>query len=243
MNISPEALQILKESTIENNTLALPARQLDRKLYVEVNRVLENTGGQWKRGLKVHVFPSDPSTILGLNIDAGRFVDKKKELQAFYTPQDVAERVVERACLTEGMRVLEPSAGNGALADEIVKTGAKVVCVEINPEEAKKLRERFNTVFEQDFLTVPVFEVDAVVANPPFTKDQDIKHVLNAYDFLKSGGRLVAIMSPGFTFGGNKRRTAFREFVEEHGMWESLPEGSFKESGTNVNTVVVTLRK
>jgi hypothetical protein len=60
--------------------------------------------------------------------------------------------------------------------------------------------------------------------------------------FLKPDGRLVAIMSAGVSFRQDKRTTAFRKLVEERGgMIEPLPEDSFKESGTSVNTVLVVV--
>jgi hypothetical protein len=40
-----------------------------------------------------------------------------------------------------------------------------------------------------------------------------------------------------------ERSRAVRELVERHGTIEPLPEGSFKESGTMVRTVLVTLSR
>jgi hypothetical protein len=79
--------------------------------------------------------------------------------------------------------------------------------------------------------------------NPPFERQQDIDHVLHAFKFLKPSGRLVAIMSASVTFRENKKTLEFREFIRQHGHLEHNPEGSFKESGTMVNTVTVVLYK
>jgi 16S rRNA G1207 methylase RsmC len=80
--------------------------------------------------------------------------------------------------------------------------------------------------------------------NPPFSKGQDIQHVTHALGFLKPGGRLVAIMGAGVTFRQDKRATEFRELVQAMGgTIARLPEGSFKSSGTMVNTVIVVIDK
>ncbi|KNY16930.1 hypothetical protein AKG11_11455 [Shinella sp. SUS2] len=81
-----------------------------------------------------------------------------------------------------------------------------------------------------------------LLANPPFVKQDDIRHVMHAFKFLKSGGRLVAIVSASVMFRDNKLTTAFREFVSANGGgMKRLPDGSFKSSGTGVNTCIVTV--
>ena len=77
--------------------------------------------------------------------------------------------------------------------------------------------------------------------NPPFENHQDIQHVEHAYSLLKPGGRLVSIMSPAFTFQTTRAPAAFRKLAERLGRWEELPVGSFKDSGTRVQTVLVVL--
>ena len=71
----------------------------------------------------------------------------------------------------------------------------------------------------------------------------DIDHVLHAWKFLKPGGRLVSIMSAGVIFRDNRKTVDFQNFVEQHGYMERLPEGSFKDSGTMVNTCIVVVDK
>jgi hypothetical protein len=79
--------------------------------------------------------------------------------------------------------------------------------------------------------------------NPPFTKQQDIDHVAHAYSLLRQGGKLVAVISSAFTFRENRKSVEFRELVRQHGHFEHLPLGTFKDSGTEVATVLVTLFK
>ena len=74
---------------------------------------------------------------------------------------------------------------------------------------------------------------------------QDIDHVTTAFNLLADGGVLVAIMSSGVMFRENKKTVAFRESILNNyaDVIENNPDGSFKESGTMVNTVMVRLVK
>ena len=101
----------------------------------------------------------------------------------------------------------------------------------------------FCTGQQADFLNIqPDASYDRIVMNPPFAEQDDIRHVMHAFGFLRRNGRLVAIMSAGILFRANKLTTAFRDFVADRGgAIEPLPEGSFRSSGTAVNTCVVTI--
>ena len=177
-------------------------------------------------------------------IDTGVTVATGEQL--FITPPDLAQRVIDEANIEAGHSVLEPSAGTGALIDALPE-GATVTAVEQSSSLSDALRQsgKAKAVYNSDFLQVapdamPAF--DRVIMNPPFAKQADIDHVTHALKFLKPDGTLVAIMSAGVEFRQDKKATAFRELVESRGgVIEALPEGSFKQSGTNVNTVIVTL--
>ncbi len=80
---------------------------------------------------------------------------------------------------------------------------------------------------------------DRIVMNPPFSKGRDIQHVRHAFDLLRPGGRLVAIMGEGAFFHSNKQAESFREWLETLGATsEKLPEGSFMDPSLPVNTGV-----
>lgn len=74
----------------------------------------------------------------------------------------------------------------------------------------------------------------------PFAKSADAAHVLHAYDFLIPGGRLVAVMAASVEFRETKAYRAVRELASRV---TRNPEGSFKPSGTNVNTAIVVIEK
>lgn len=81
--------------------------------------------------------------------------------------------------------------------------------------------------------------------NPPFSKSQDVRHVLHAWEFVRPGGRLVAIVSPGFTFRKGRIYDDFRAMLAE-AAWKihtDLPPGTFADQGVKVRTVLLTLAK
>jgi ABC-type branched-subunit amino acid transport system substrate-binding protein len=80
--------------------------------------------------------------------------------------------------------------------------------------------------------------------NPPFDRERDIDHVMHAMKFLKDDGMLIAIMSAHTEFAQSKKAVAFREYIERlHGDFRDNPAGSFSSVGTNVNTIVLRVRK
>ena len=248
MKIAEDILKILAECRIENNTLFLPPEQLDRKTYVAVNKCLENIGGKWNRKAKGHVFDDDPTEAFDNLIITGETEDMKKTFQFFPTPRAVAEIVCDMAELKQSSRVLEPSAGKGDLADAIFERSKTVYCYEINKKMCRDLDEKPYTLLACcDFLVVKPTEqqpFDRVVMNPPFSRQQDIDHICHAYEFLKSGGILVSLISLAPFFRMNEKSVKFREWLEEHNAETiDVPAGAFKESGTMIPTKIVKIKK
>jgi predicted RNA methylase len=238
MKISNEVLNVLSNANTNGNHLTLTG-QLDRKLYQDANKALEAAGGKWNRKAKAHVFDRDASEAIDQLLLTGE-ITVPQNFGYFPTPKALVEQMIELAELDQGMRVLEPSAGQGAIAHEVIKY-CDVDCYELLESNANKIA--ICGVNVGDFLQVepnPIY--DRVIMNPPFSKQQDIHHVLHAFKFLKPGGKLVSVMSNSVTFRDNKLTKDFREFVDMHGGYiEECPEASFKESGTMVRTVIATL--
>lgn len=247
INIDGDIAQILRCATIKDNTLQLTG-QLDRPTYQRVMKVLEAAGGKWNRKAGCHVFPQPVGEIFKEALATGGIVHKKKALQAFYTPEPAAARLVLAAEIEDGMLCLEPSAGNGQLIEAIQPVANVCIhAIEIDKTAIIELQKRFPGVqpTQGDFLAEkPVERYDRVVMNPPFTGGQDIDHVLHAFKFLRPGGVLVAIMSPGWQENQTARAAKFRNFVAGHGeIVDNLPPGTFHESGTEIRTVIIKLTK
>lgn len=252
--IDRDVLTVLSDCSVKGSLVHLPPGRLDRKLYLRVNAVLEALGGKWNRKSRGHLFESDPAGALDDCILTGSYVKPKDEFGFFPTPAAVADVVAELADLRSGHRVLEPSAGTGALVEASLRvcstlrlSGVQFACVEIQPELAAKLNRFDCTVVAGDFLAQRAEALgvrtsfDRVVMNPPFSRGQDVLHVTHAFEFLKPGGRLVSVMSAGVEFRRDKRYAEFRERFSPE--LTRLPENSFRESGTNVSTVIAVIDK
>lgn len=243
--LAPEIVEILRGLRVSGNVVYID-QQLDRDLYVKVNKALEALGGKWNRKIRGHVFPEDPSEKLMQAVVTEKVVDPKKEFGFFETPDTLASEIVLTADLGDRMRVLEPSAGRGAIADVVAYMcpGCRLEVVEIQEENRKVLKGKGHRLVGKDFMKFKKKGYDRIVMNPPFAKQQDIAHVRHAFSLLKPGGRLVSVMGASVKFRSDKKAVSFREFLEEHGATVvDLPPETFREAGTLVNAVLVTVDK
>ena len=153
MQVDSEVLSVLSRATTNGTALTLVG-QLDRKLYERTNKVLEAAGGKWDRRAKAHVFADDAATRMEQILLTGDIVIPKDEFNYFPTPPDVVDRLMELADVRPGMLVLEPSAGQGAIANACRTAGGEVTCIELMPANAQALRDQRHSVSERDFLTM-----------------------------------------------------------------------------------------
>lgn len=255
VKLSPEVEDVLLRSEIGTTTLKLP-EQLDRKLYMAVNKVITLAGGRWHKGQGLHVFDRDPREVLGLALTSGEIVDEKKLFQFYPTPREAADVVWEMAEVGPDMHLLEPSAGNGgllkAIPENFFRSPMQIHAVELNPAHTKAIYAEIERIAKPssdygivacpyDFLTMYIASprFDRIIMNPPFTKGQAKQHVKHAWQFLAPGGRLVAILPGELT----ETSPFLMDFDTTDINCYPLPEGTFKESGTNIKTTIVTLDK
>lgn len=227
----------------QGNRMLLPSTQL--RHYPAIKRMLEKVGGKYRRGYFEFEHETDSATVLR-RLQAGEDLNPIKDFQFFRSTPLVARRVCEVVNPSKGMKILEPSAGDGALADVLSSAGADVLCVELWDRNALVLRRKGYRVLEQDFLSLAPANVGrfaAVVANPPFAKNQDIAHVSHMLKFLEPGGVLSTVMSPSWLHGSRRAQQAFRQMLEQlDAEVTPIEAGAFKESGTGVSTVHVVVR-
>lgn len=163
-----------------------------------------------------------------------------KDLQYYPTPKAAAETLIEQARLWKAESVLEPSCGCGRLLDEIrLKDGnIKTFGVEVDYNRAQEAKNKGHSVQVANFLKLsPQETFDRVIMNPPFAGKHYVKHIDHAYKFLKTGGRLVSILPI-------TAKTDHNILDKKYNCaWYDLPFGSFRESGTNINTTIVVIDK
>lgn len=251
LTIDPDIIDVLRAAVMTSTSVVLTG-QLDRKLYERTNKVLMLAGGKWNKSAKAHLFSPDGLAQLVEAMGAGKIEDKKKTNQAFYTPADLAKEAVAYAELRPSFRVLEPSAGHGALADACVLIGNvphdQIECCEIDPKSCEVLEEKLYKPWCGDFLDrTPEVVFDAVVMNPPFSNRAYIRHILHAFRFLKPGGRLVAILPPSWRSDDTALGKEFRRVVNDETIGgpevHDVEAGAFAESGTNIATCIMVLDK
>lgn len=267
LQIAPDVLNLLETATFSGDIMML-ARQLERKEYIAVNKAIEALGGKWNTKRKCHVFPGDARTIVqGLTKTEKPTLPHKNPLAFFPTPTELVELMLSVAeedlgqCEGRPSRVLEPSAGDGRIIRGILERypKAEVTAVELDGSRAGACQTVVGSrgrVFAADFLTwnAGVDEkgepkrFELVVTNPPFSVEEFSNcwadHLARAWELLAVGGQIVAIAPSSVKNGAVGKVFKVAELVRKHGsvLCDNPPE-TFAESGTKVNTVLLSLRK
>ena len=240
--------EILKHCTLENNILKLPQVQFNKKSYAEAKKWIEEAGGSWQGGkIQGFTFPFNPERVFSI-LKEGKRCNLQQDYQFFETPADVADWLVMLAGgIHEDDTVLEPSAGRGALIKAIHRAFPSVMveCYELMPENREYLHTLNNVILlDEDFTKDSVGSYTKIIANPPFSGNQDIEHVRLMYDRLEQGGTLAAITSQHWKFASEKKCIDFRNWLKEvHGEVFEISAGEFKESGTSISTMAVVIKK
>lgn len=240
--------EILKHCTLEDGVLKLPQVQFNKKSYAEAKKWIEEAGGSWQGGkIQGFTFPFNPERIFSI-LKEGKRCDLQKDFQFFETPADIADWLVMLAGgIHETDTVLEPSAGRGALIKAIHRScpSVTVECYELMPENREFLHTLDNVILlDEDFTKDSVGHYTKIIANPPFSGNQDIDHVRLMYERLEEGGTLAAITSQHWRFASEKRCIDFRNWLKEvHGEVFEISAGEFKESGTSISAMAVVIKK
>ena len=184
----------------------------------------------------------------------------------FYpTPKEVAIKMAMPYAEQLGYaRILEPSAGNGAILDAVVKDGVpytyrskngeihdltanarkeNIYCIEKNPELQMILQEKGYRVIASDFLTyTPDHDFDLALINPPFFCGD--KHLLHAWDILREGDIACLLNAETIQNPYTKTRKLLAKIIEENGSVEDLGRCFHSaDNSTDVEVVLVRLHK
>lgn len=200
-----------------------------KAVLAEAARVLQSIGGV--QVLNYWQFDYDAQRVIGQIVTSGCIPDQRAH-QFYPTPERLALLAVEAADIGEAHSVLEPSAGQGGIADHLPK--GRTTCVEISDLHCTILAGKGHAAEQADFLTWGVGRAfDRIVMNPPFSEGRWQAHTQHAADMLAPGGRLVAIL-PASAKG--------KDVLP--GMactWSSIYENEF--AGTSTAVVILTADK
>ncbi|MEE4208478.1 MAG: strawberry notch family protein, partial [Parvularcula sp.] len=178
------------------------------------------------------------------------------ELQQFSTPPILAWLMAKAASLGTRDRLLEPSAGNGALALWGDVRGCKLSLNEIDSGRRDALAHIFSRArlsahdgeLIAELANGPSSSVNpsVILMNPPFARSRErgvdgrtaMRHLRSALRICAVGGRLVAILPDGFD------ATAFVEDQENASLLLNIRlSGTFSRSGTGIAVRMVVIEK
>lgn len=164
-----------------------------------------------------------------------------------YSPNVADWLVMISGGISDEDSVLEPSAGRGGLIKSIHRSNPSVIvdCYELMPENKEFLQKMENVrILGDDFTKGEHSTYSKIIANPPFSHNQDIDHVRMMYEFLKEGGTLAAITSKHWEFSNEKKCEDFRAWISSvNGEVFNIPQGEFNCSGTPIETRAIIIRK
>lgn len=212
--VSEAVRGVLRDSTLGGQSLTLPPRDLGRKLYGEVKAFLDKLDGKWSTQGSCFLFSVDAMERLHQAIEAGYTVHRRNTYQEFFTPANIAEAMAELAYQHwEGndipgntFRVLEPSAGTGALVRAIEaahtrKEGLSICACDVQQSSLAQIEASvtLRTVCCDFLASIPPAPsgtngYHAILMNPPFDKKTWAKHVEHAIRFMVKSGCLVSVV-------------------------------------------------
>lgn len=228
----PIALNALQTLSVEDNIARITIGDIGES-FKSLKSFMAAMGGKWNKEAEGFVFDRDFEATLEAAQVAGEF-NQKEAKDFFATNPEMANQLVRDLNLftkfsslgnkvmhEEGfvLRVLEPSAGHGALVDAFISEFEKsfpgrpyqIDCCELDSFNANVLRSKgLDVVHEGDFLQFKPDQKDryhVVLMNPPFSlknqKDCYIDHVMHAMEHCISpvAGSEIAAITPRETTG------------------------------------------
>lgn len=176
-----------------------------------------------------------------LIVDAATLRRYKKQFNFFETPDPLADRMAAWIDdLPEGSRILEPSAGMGALIKAVRRqcknSPIYIDAIEPQPEFVAILEELGVTHLDYDFAAInhrPIY--DAVIMNPPYKNKMAEAHLDLAWKCTRPGGRIVALVGSGSTEHLDEE---FSGYIFER---EIIPKKTFAE--TPIETCLYLIHK
>lgn len=193
--------------------------------------VLESLGGVRREKTYTFDFDYEPREAFDFILTTGCLPDQKTH-QYYPTPAGLAQEAAAWADIGGMHSVLEPSAGQGGIADHLPKD--QTVCVELSKLHCAVLEGKGFKTECADFLAWGAGKVfDRVVMNPPFSAGRAKAHVEHAAGLLADDGVLVAVLPAGM-----RGKDLIEGWSHE---WSDIKPGEFKDA--SVAVVLLKLKK
>lgn len=197
----------------------------------QAGNVLESIGGVLIAKGGYYQFDYSPRDVINEIITSGCIPDHVSH-QYYQSSENLARDAIEMAEIGDDDLCLEPSAGQGGLADYMPKD--RTTCIEISELHCKILEVKGHSVIKADFLKLePLNTYDRVVCNPPYSDGRWQAHLEHAFKFLNDDGILVAIL-PASAKGKELIKGASHEISRVY-------DNEFQ--GTSASVVIVKVRK
>lgn len=168
--------------------------------------------------------------------------------QFYPTPRALAQRAWD-LFQRDVVRVLEPSAGTGALMEPFLQASHRRNptwdAIECNPDMHPLIREKGGRLVAHDFLAFRGGEVYSHIAlNPPFA--QGVQHLLHAWTILYEGEIVCILNAESIRNPFSKERQQAVRLIEQHGSVEFIQnafQGEEVEREAEVEVALVYLCK
>jgi hypothetical protein len=228
--------------TVNGNRLEIP-KDIFIANYSDLKVIMKNFEGKYsKNGFD---FPYAAEQVLN-RIRNKETTNLKKKFQYFGTQKKEADIVCDLTFdpyLNKKVKILEPSAGQGGIIDSVYDWFEKnaihielesITSIEFMSENHQILEQKYKDkkdieLINMDFLKYDKYinYFDYIVANPPFSKGQDIDHFYKMYELCKPNGSITSIMSTGWMYNSGKKYVEFRKWL---GLKDSNDEFWLKQA-------------
>ena len=246
-----------RSRTAENLAMGSKARALEasfKQAFTNPLEDIEPVAGQGKGGKEADAMrvAQDPfDRALSDYYRREKNSRKRAERQGadFYaTPEPLGMKLVRWADPLPGDRMLEPSAGDGAIG-RFFPSDTLNTFVEPSRELAADLATVVprGTILEHPFEELKRSRYAGIVMNPPFGRGGALawEHLKRALGMAKMGGRVVAVLPQAPQL--EEKLTAWMDSVEGAQFATvariGLPAVTFEKAGTGVRTFVLVLEK
>lgn len=247
-----------RASTAENLALGTEARSLKQAFIDAYETAVTHSvsdqdgkgGKQYDTGRGVAITPFERAkTFYWAQQKNTSRRDQRQGADYYATAEPLGLKAVEWADIKPGEKVLEPSAGHGAIARFFPEqTDVTLIEPSYTLSQRAALSNGTANIINEDFEQHHVTnKYDAIVMNPPYGHGGKtaIEHLGKAARHLREGGRVVAILPRG-----GLADTRLDTFLSEEGNANlhtvadiELPSVAFERAGTSVATRVLVLEK